>query len=1155
MRKQNCRTVILFGSLFLLPGVAGSQTPFNATADSNTAQTAQIGGNLTIDLITVRSSMPGVALRFGSVVVGSEMVDFDGKTLVKGQDYQIDYAAGVIYLMRGQKAGQTVRVSYRYDPKTQAQAVGRTQFSGLAPMKFDLVPGKVNAILGFGMAERQSDGNVLMSNIYGWNNSIGGLKGLMLVGERSTVDAQSEFEYQAKPGETQTGRSKFVLQNYSTALSGGTIDFGYQDISSNFAGFGAVKDAGYEQQFVDQLTKERGLKRTSFGMKDVHVGQSKISNGFRQVRDGSASVDWRSFAFDGKGFKFDFKSQSVDSDFTRFADLAEGDREQLRKEAGMKRQSLSTTIGALSYSANQVKDGDGQGIFRRNIALDTSKISLSLGDQRIDQNFRRFDSLWEDQRGQWAREQGLKREWLALDAAVFGKEKQSLFKRSELKSTTGEFSATDVNLANKSWSLQHSVRDVTKEFGSLGALSEGEMDANIKSIANMYGPGVNTRPDDRRAFLQSAGIDRSYTRFAGKFFKDWDVVVDNLKVKGQNDSADVFSFGATGKKGTFNYRKQTLGDQFSELTNLMDFEKQKLGTISGMDRTDFGMNLNLSSKKKMSLTTLNANSPEGELKRTSITYNDPKIDLAVNTRQVGANFNSIVQLLDPEKDLLTALKGFKERDAKLKWQIATNLKLESFLADSESEALNQSSYTRNFQLNWNPDKKTAVEVLRMQQQQSDPLQVLFSNMTQKITLSRDFGRLGKILYFDEKQDFEGKLNQSNDFSRQYMAYETKLSEKTAVRTEQTRTRYQNGDKEDISANTISTELTKKAGVSLTDVHIDRTGSDHDERKRNYGFWFDFGKGFRLNYGYARQINGPNGTMNSNLGLSPGTLGFLKLDNASYAENRWDALHTQGLSNVSLQSASPMNLGLIKNFTFNFSMDTATDNTSWVRENRLAGIAGTIGSNKFSVDYRGQMSGNGFRGIDRSFKFETDQSDKRAFVGRLSFIDRKLPNDDPIMIRDLSLTWRPAKGISLTNQMTTNPEDPQMRQDVPMFHNANPWRVNKWTLNVDRNPRTSIAASWEERINDVTKESSRLGGLTFDLFKTSGSPLQLFYGVESRWGNRLRQTAHRYYIKFDQRPGPNQVFSIYAGNLSYEHSIADGAKRNNWSLNLNYQLKF
>lgn len=1156
MKRRKCTTAMLLGSLSFISGVAGAQTPFNETGGTATTPVNEVGGQFTIDIITIRSVMPGIPLRFGGVFSGSETVDFGGDRLVKGKDYQIDYAAGVIYLMRAQKVGQVVRVGYRYDNTKSAQSVGKTQYtSGLTTMKFDLVPGGVTMMLGLGVAERQADGNVLLTNLYGWNNSMGGLKGLMLTGERSKVDDQSGYEYHDKAADPDTGRSKFILQNFASKLGGGTVEASYQDISSNFTSFGAVKDSGYEQSFVDQLSKERGLKRIALGLKDVSFGSGKISSGFKQVRDGAASIDWRSFALDAHGLKASYTSQSVDSDFTRFQDLGEGDRDQLRLEAGLKRQNFTSSLGSLSFSDSQVEDANGDGIYRRAVKLDTKNVSFNMGDQRIDPDFHSFNNLFEAEKGQWGREVGHDRTWMSLDATLFGTDKKNVFAYSTISNNGQRFVASDLNVGAKGWSIQHTGRSADQAFTTMNAMSESEMDTHIKAIANMYGPDVQTRPEDRGRFLQSNGLSRSYTRFAGSPFKDWQFQVDSLSLKGQTDSGSSTGFSLTGPRGSLTYRKEELGAQFAELNNMMDFERQRLGTISGLERSDFGLTMNLSKNNKLAVSQLDAQTAAGGAKRTAVAFTSPKIDVAVNTREVDSGFEGITQLVDPEKDLLAALRGFKERDAKVKWQILSNLKLDAFMADAQNEAIGQSNGTRNFTLNYNPDSKTSIELLQMHQKQADKTQTLFENLTQKISLSRDFGRFGKLTFFNENQDFEGSLSQNADFSRQYVAYQTQLNAKTQLTTEQTRTRYDNGDKEDINANTISTEISKKVGVSMTDIHVDRTGDQNDETKRNYGFWFDLGKGFKLSYGYGRQINGATGTMTSSLGLSPGTLDFLKVDAASYAENRWDGQHSQGLSNIALGSSHPLNMGFIKNFTFNFGMDTATDWSNWVRENRTASMAWNVGSNKIAMGYSGQMSANGQRGVDRTFSFETDSSDKRPLVGKFRISERSLPTDEIVTIRDVALTWKPTKGISVTQQMLTNPEDPQPRPDVPMFKVTNPWRVNKWTIAVDRNPSTAFAGSWEERINDITHENSRLTGLTLDLFKTSGSPVQLFYGVEQRWGNVDRSTAYRYYIKYDQRPGPNQLLSLFAGNVSYGGRVADGFNKSNWTINLNYQLRF
>ncbi|MEQ1821759.1 MAG: hypothetical protein ABL949_04565, partial [Fimbriimonadaceae bacterium] len=169
MKRRKPTAAIFLGSLFGFSGVVGAQTPFNANGQQNGDSQTQIAGTPTIDLVILKGNQPGVPLRFGSIVAGSESVTFNGRKLERGKDYQMDYAAGVVYLMRAQRAGQSLTVSYRYEPGKQATQTGRTNFAATLPTyKFDLTPdGSMTAVVGFGLAERQSDGNVVMSNLYG----------------------------------------------------------------------------------------------------------------------------------------------------------------------------------------------------------------------------------------------------------------------------------------------------------------------------------------------------------------------------------------------------------------------------------------------------------------------------------------------------------------------------------------------------------------------------------------------------------------------------------------------------------------------------------------------------------------------------------------------------------------------------------------------------------------------------------------------------------------------------------------------------------------------------------------------------------------------------------------------------------------------------
>jgi hypothetical protein len=93
------------------------------------------------------------------------------------------------------------------------------------------------------------------------------------------------------------------------------------------------------------------------------------------------------------------------------------------------------------------------------------------------------------------------------------------------------------------------------------------------------------------------------------------------------------------------------------------------------------------------------------------------------------------------------------------------------------------------------------------------------------------------------------------------------------------------------------------------------------------------------------------------------------------------------------------------------------------------------------------------------------------------------------------------------------------------------------------------------MDEQNKTMVRTAGLNLKFFESTGSPLALYYGLEQSSNPSLRRSIHRYHIKYDQRAGPNQNFSLFVGNLSYQHSVLDGQLRNNWTARLDYQFRF
>ncbi len=1160
--RRSVKTIAL-GAIWVAPILVSAQAPFDAnSAPQQQSSELSVGGTPTSDIVLIKSSSPTVPLRFGGVLPNSERIELSGRQLVRGKDYTIDLESGVVYLMVPVRKGQSLVASYRY--KNDAQKEQSALFGGPATYKFDLMPGGTKVMFGLGMTERGADGNVITSNVYGVNNafsmgSSGKLSGLMLFANREQNQVESNYEYRDKKQAQDLGHSSFMMQKFETKVLGGNVVASYQDISKNFSAFGAVADAGYDQNTVNQLKKERGMERMGLSMSDIGVGGLKLSGGFKSVDDGkSHGIEWRNYALKSGGLQLNYSSQAVDKGFSRFQDLAEGDREQLRREAGMERQTVSGQFAQkaskVNFELSQISDPEDKSIVRRTLNIDTTGFKAWMGDQEVQKGFSRIGSLLGPEQGLYGREIGLNRQWMGLETGIFGKGTLARFEQKFLESDEGYFKSQDIALKTSAWSLEHTTRDVSNGFANLGSLQDPEKVANAQTVANMYDRnGVQMQGDDVGRFLGTRGLSRELTRFGAEPFKGFKVGMDWLRLNGQQDGALVDTYFVQSANFSASYRKQNLGEQFNELNQLMNVEKQRLGLIPGLDRVDFAFDMNLSKKQKFRFSQMTAETNDfGGASRTSISYSDPKLEISANARNVDQQFANVNQLVDPEKDLLKQLQGFNQKDAKVVWKLLPGLKLESFTYSANDGFNEEDRSFQNSRIDWALDKNTNLSFTNTGIKNADPLKTLFESTLQQLALSRNLGRMGAFTYLHETQNYDGIQNDRPDYDKHYFAYEAKLNKNTSLRTEQTRTRFDNGDKEDVNTNVVSTAISKNAGISVTDTKVDRNGDDHDETRRQYGFYFDLPNGMRISYGYNRQMNGVNGALQSSFNVGSGNIGGIGIDQAFYNVNGQDSQFTNATSNFQISTKKPLSFGAFKNLQISAGSDTQSQKSNWLRENKKLAFSFNVGSMFFGYSYLGQMHQSGYRGIDRAFSFKTDQNENRFLRATMDYKVRTLPWGENVMIRNFGIYFKPAKDFTLSNVVSTNPED-KSNPNVILGSVATKRQDNQWKLEWKRDKNFSLSGQWLEQMN-VSEQLVRHAGLNLTLFQGSGSPLSLYYGIRQNGWNTDRKTSEEFSLRFDQRPGPNQVFSFYVGNVSYQNFTPQGYKNTNWTVRVDYQLR-
>ncbi len=1146
-----------------LPMIGVAQEPAPAPTTPPLESDAPVGGKSALDFIRIDTASPSIPLRNPGVIRNSELVDLDGRILKRGTDYTLDYPSGMLLLMTSIKPGQTLRVSYRHDP-AEAKTGGQKFGQGWNALKLSFGQG-TTVMMGLGMAERGSDGSVMRSDLYAMRNSFGlapgsGLKmnGMFAYSSRQSIRSQSLMgDGGAETGSSQAGTA--IVQELGGKIAGGDISLQYQSIDRNFTGFAAFAESGYSQQSIDQLTKERGLKRIGLSMQGIQAGSLKLSQNYQVVGEKGNSIRTQSFGVQGKGWALNFDGRKVDQGFTRFRDLRETDRELLQREAGLETQQVGFQYDqrGTKFNASQfgVNDASDRGVMRTQFGLETGMVKLGYRTQSVDAGFNRFQGVRQSDAGQLAREQGISRRALTLDFKSTSKGIPSIkFNSSSMAGEAGEFEVLNLSLTGSNWTYDRSAFSNDAGFDGPGRQSEGEMNENIARIAAMYEPtGVQTRPEDRQWFGRNTGISRSSQRITFSPGRGIGFSASDMLIGGANGTGRLTSFAISAPTTKFSYRHQSLGENLVEVSSLMGFERERLGSLVGLSKTDMAFSTKFGKAGTVEASQMSAQLGDNEASRRSFRINDPKLQISYVERSVDPQFFNVTQLVDPEREMLGQMIGQEQRQLLVNVMLMRGLNVRMNMVEAQNDSLAQKRSVAESLLAWDLDKDTKLQWYRYSNQWTDPGTMLLDQSIDRLLVSRNFTGLGAVSFEREMIENGGETTDAPDSTRNSFTAEAQLNDKTSLRTEQSRTEYSDGNRETVSAHTVSTGLIKNAGVSVTDVNIQRTGDRPNERRRNYGFWVNLGGGVKFTYGYAREL-GQNGTLNSTMSLTGGEVGGLAFGGANYQHQRWDDQRDKSTGNFKIGTSKPVQLGFLKDFRFNVGTDTVRDYNAWQRDSQIGSMGGRIGDLQLGFDYTSQIHQSGQRAVDRSFRVATSNDPKRKLAIDAMIKLRTMPFDQQYMIRNVSLTGRFIRGFDLTYQTQTYPE--QQRGDALLGSVVQPIRTVAWKLNQNnQTSNTRFGFNWEERINEQTRQMSRIASVSMTLNAKNPSPLRLSYGLEQGDQAGIRRTMHRYAVEFSQRPGPNQMFNFSAGNVSWQRLRDTNLRKDNWTFRMEYQLRF
>ncbi len=478
---------------------------------------------------------------------------------------------------------------------------------------------------------------------------------------------------------------------------------------------------------------------------------------------------------------------------------------------------------------------------------------------------------------------------------------------------------------------------------------------------------------------------------------------------------------------------------------------------------------------------------------------------------------------NPEADLLAILAGTKDGESKLKLQLAPKLSFDASVEGTIGPGfLEPKRQLYNMSMSWALDKMGSLEFVHRLQQGSDINGATLSSVQDQCTLTRNFQSFGKLKYIGLRQDVVGT---QAGFSKEQLNYDLNLDKRTSFSSEQARTRFDDGRRETIRTNVISAAVSKSSGFTATDRTVVRNAINSDEHLQRLGFWCDVRPGIRLAYGYNKLQTG--------LAISPVT----GSDQASHS--------------LTLTNAQFLRMGRFASMGLSLQCDAAADQSTWLRQNRVAAFSGRMGSNTLTLTERSQVDTMGERGTDRGIQFATDQSTRRIVAIGANYKVRTMPDDHQVSISDTSFNFRASKSLEISNAKARNPE-----MVVPtslMGSIIQDMRADRWKLDFKKSPNVSAAWSYDEVLSNGA--TSRTTGLTLTFNSAKGSPLSLFYGVETSDPNGERSKTSRYQLRLSQKAGPNQQMSIFAGNVTYDRAFGAGGSQGGFTIDVDYKLKF
>lgn len=552
------------------------------------------------DIIVGNGTRAGYVLSHPNVVPGSESVTVDASSKRPNRDYYLDVINGTLMFLEPVRTRQTIRVTYRYVPGKDGErtVIGTPTLSLNIGQKTSL---GVTYAYRSGASAGQNSAYDMLTFGANLKTSLGGKSNMTNMYFTSSPKESGRIALQSN-GQRQAAAApksgSLFLHNSSLSLGNLSLTTDFQNVSQDFTGFASLRDQGAAAaDLLNKLEKEKGITRLGMAA-TLDLGNGATTGmEFRKIGDKGGDIVRQSINLGNDRMKLSAQFQEVDAGFTKFANLADGERDQWAKEKGMKRSSYQL---GMAPGKGADKDAAWNGVSWGKIGDDSGALSfgslnfagsgfgLTVSQSKVDEGFKRLGSLsaadlsnralhirrefdpnaaapTKEDLEHAAREVGIERKNIAGNLKMGGG--TISMQMLDVGDDTSGVSRQSFGYKGKDFSLSGFTQSVDEDFKKLGMLS----------------------PIEKANFGNETGMDRM--NLAGTLNLHGLSIASSFARVG-DDNGGVVKYGLSLKnaKLDLNAHYQNIDPEFTRVMDLADADRQAMAAEQGMKRYDMGLN-------------------------------------------------------------------------------------------------------------------------------------------------------------------------------------------------------------------------------------------------------------------------------------------------------------------------------------------------------------------------------------------------------------------------------------------------------------------------------------------------------------------------------------------------------------------------------------